>query len=370
MTLEGRVHVSARFDGGKITHVSVRSERPLAANRLLAGRTCDEALLLLPSLFAICGRSQATVAAAALDAAAGVTPGQAVRQRRERELAAETIVEHAFRLLLDWPQLAGAGGDVTLLARIRSLLSNAPESESSWGAARDALIGMTESRILGIDLDTWLEQFSATEWIQWAQSRRTSVATTLAFLASLPDWHAPETVMLTRPPGAQLAEAIAGPALADPDFAARPEIAGEPAECGPLARNLLHPAVRDLARRDHITARAFARLAEFAQILREETCAGRLEVTSLGANLGAAAGEMARGLLTHAAEVVDGRITRYAVVAPTEWNFHPAGPLFQELEGRPARDAAEAERMLRVSAATLDPCVKLEVSLEREPADA
>ena len=130
--------------------------------------------MLLPSLFAICGRSQATVAAAALDAAAGVTPGQAVRQRRERELAAETIVEHAFRLLLDWPQLAGAGGDVTLLARIRSLLSNAPESESSWGAARDALIGMTESRILGIDLDTWLEQFSATEWIQWAQSRRTS----------------------------------------------------------------------------------------------------------------------------------------------------------------------------------------------------
>lgn len=367
MTLEGRVQVSARFDGGRISHVEVRSERPLAANRLLAGRTPGEALALLPSLYAVCGRSQATVAAAALDAAAGIVPGQAVRQRRERELAAETIVEHAFRLLLDWPQLAGAGGDVSLLARIRSLLSNATESESSWGAARDALVGMTESRILGTDLDTWLEQFSATEWVEWAQSRRTGAATTLAFLASLPDWHAPETPLLTRPQRQQLAVALAGPALADPDFAARPEIDGEPAECGPLARNLLHPALRDLARRDRITARAFARLAEFAQILREETCAGRLEVAVPGANVGAAAGEMARGLLTHAAEVANGRIVRYAIVAPTEWNFHPRGPLFRELEGRPARDAREAERMLRVAAATLDPCVQLEVTLGREP---
>lgn len=370
MTLEGRVRVSARFDGERLESVSVRSDRPMAANALLAGRTGEEALALLPSVFAVCGHSQATVAAAALDVAAGIVPPQAVQRRRERELAAETAAEHAFRLLLDWPRLAGVEEDVTLLARIRSLLARAPESEASWGTARDALIGMVQSRILGAGLDTWLEQFSASEWLEWARSGRTATARTLAALCPATEWAAPETAFLADLGHARLAEDIAAPALGQPGFEARPELDGGPAECGPLARNRLHPAVRDLARRDRIVARAFARLAEFAQILREENCAGRLDQVALGPGRGAATGEMARGLLTHAVELEDGRVRRYAIVAPTEWNFHPAGPLYRELEGRPARNAGEARRALEFAAATLDPCVELECELEGEPSHA
>ncbi len=367
MTLEGRVRVSARFDGERLESVAVRSDRPLAANVLLAGRTGQEALELLPRIFAVCGHSQATVAAAALDAAAGLVPPQAVQRRRERELAAETAAEHAFRLLLDWPRLAGVEQDVTLLARIRSLLAHAPESEASWGAARDALIGMVRSRILGTGLDTWLEQFSASEWLEWARSGRTATAQTLAGLCPSTEWAAPDTNFLTELGHARLAADVASLALAQPGFEARPELDGEPAECGPLARNHLHPAVLDLARRDRIVARAFARLAEFAQILREQNCAGRLDQIALGPGLGAATGEMARGLLTHVVELDDGRVRRYAIVAPTEWNFHPSGPLYRELQGRPARDGDEAMRALEFAAATLDPCVQLECELVGEP---
>ncbi len=74
-------------------------------------------------------------------------------------------------------------------------------------------------------------------------------------------------------------------------------------------------------------------------------------------------GEMARGLLVHAVRIEAGRISGYAIVAPTEWNFHPRGALFRELEGRPARDAAEARRALALAVATLDPCVALEPEL-------
>ncbi len=105
MNVEGCVRVSARLSGDRISSVTVRSDRPLAADRLLSGRTPDEALAILPNLYAVCGRSQAVVAAAALDVALGQTPGQAIHRRRERELAAETAAEHAFRLLLDWPRL-------------------------------------------------------------------------------------------------------------------------------------------------------------------------------------------------------------------------------------------------------------------------
>jgi len=370
MTLEGRVRVSARFDGERLDSVSVRSDRPMAANALLAGRSGDEVLALLPGVFAVCGHSQATVAAATLDVATGIATPQAVQRRRERELAAETAAEHAFRLLLDWPRLTGVEEDVTLLARIRSLLARAPESEASWGTARDALIGMVQSRILGARLDSWLEQFSASEWLEWAHSGRTATARTLAALCPATEWAAPETAFLTDLGHARLARDVAAPALGRPGFAARPELDGEPAECGPLARNHLHPAIRDLARRDRIVARAFARLAEFAQILREENCAGRLDQVALGPGSGAATGEMARGLLTHAVELENGRVRRYAIVAPTEWNFHPAGPLYRELEGRPARDAREACRTLEFAAATLDPCVELECELEGEPSHA
>jgi len=192
----------------------------------------------------------------------------------------------------------------------------------------------------------------------------------LAALSSLPEWAAPGTRFLGDPGHGRLAEDIAKPALESPGFAAWPELRGEPAECGPLARNRSHPAVHDLARRDRIAARAFARLAELAQILREETCAGRLGQADLGPGRGAATGEMARGLLTHAVVLEDGRVRRYAIVAPTEWNFHPRGPLRRELDGRPVRDAGEARRAIEFAAATLDPCVRFEVTLGREPSHA
>jgi len=363
MNMEGCVRVAARFTGERISSVSVKSDRPLAADRLLSGRTRDEALAILPNLYAVCGRSHTVVAAAALDAALGDAPGQAIHRRRERELAAETAAEHAFRLLLDWPRLCGHEPNVALLARIRSLLTRATVSESSWGAARDALIGMTESRILGLGLDPWLEQFSASEWLAWARSDRTDVARTMAALSALPAWQAEPTPALSRPGRSLFVEGIAGRALLDPAFAAAPEIDGAPAECGPLARGLRHPALLDLARHDLIVARAFARLAEFGQVLREETCAGRVEAATLGPGAGAAMGEMARGLLVHAVKIEDGRISRYAIVAPTEWNFHPRGALFRELSGRPARDPAEARQALALAAATLDPCVALEAEL-------
>lgn len=364
MSVEGVVHLSARLAAGRIAGVRVASDRPLLAQRLFAGRTPDEALKLVPNLYSVCGKSQSVVAAAALDAALGDAPRPAIQRRRERELAAETLAEHAFRLLLDWPKLCGAAGDVALLSRMRSLLASAPVSEASWGAARDALVGMTETRLLGAQLDPWLEQFSASEWLDWARGGHTDCGRTLAALSSLPEWAAPETPPLTRPPHSVFVEQMARPALASPAFAARPELDGQPVECGPLARCQMLSAVRDLARRDRIMARAFSRVAEFAMVLRDDSTVGRLETASLGPGEGAAIGEMARGVLLHAVRIDGGRITDYAIVAPTEWNFHPMGALYRELEGRPARSAKAARRALDFAAATLDPCVALESSLD------
>jgi Ni,Fe-hydrogenase I large subunit len=72
--------------------------------------------------------------------------------------------------------------------------------------------------------------------------------------------------------------------------------------------------------------------------------------------------ETARGLLLHQAQVAaDGRVERYRVVAPTEWNFHPNGALTRGLVDRPVKDSAAACRDATLLAQALDPCVAFAV---------
>jgi Ni,Fe-hydrogenase I large subunit len=71
--------------------------------------------------------------------------------------------------------------------------------------------------------------------------------------------------------------------------------------------------------------------------------------------------ETARGLLMHEI-VLDGeRIADYFIVAPTEWNFHPQGPLAGWLMGRAANDRDTVQRLAARAVAALDPCVRWEL---------
>ncbi|WP_319381231.1 hypothetical protein, partial [Thiomicrorhabdus sp.] len=58
--------------------------------------------------------------------------------------------------------------------------------------------------------------------------------------------------------------------------------------------------------------------------------------------------ETARGRLYHLAHVESGKVTDYAICAPTEWNFHPDGVAKQLLnELRSRFPTASAEKSTR-----------------------
>jgi coenzyme F420-reducing hydrogenase alpha subunit len=359
MNLEGRVHVSATLSGGHIAAVSVASQRPLLADRLLRGKSVDEALRLLPAVFALCGRTQAVVAAAACESAVGREPQAAAVLWREREVMAEMIHEHAWRLLLDWPGLVGEAPDVELLGRVRALLHHAHDSANAWGAACDAIATLLRARVLGLRLDDWLAATTARTWLDWADAGLTSTARTLRRLRGLPGAEGPDFALLAWPEPADVLTNIAQPVLRDPGFAQQPAFAGQPAECGPLPRLIEHPALAELAEDDPVAARAFARLAELVALVTGDARADRNAAAPLDTGTGVGWSEMARGLLTHVARVEDGRIAGYAIVAPTEWNFHPRGALPAALEHGVVADLPSAERAVAIAAATLDPCVAL-----------
>jgi hypothetical protein len=63
-----------------------------------------------------------------------------------------------------------------------------------------------------------------------------------------------------------------------------------------------------------------------------------------------------------------GKIEDYAIVAPTEWNFHPAGPFVAAVLGARVSKATATASISRL-AGLFDPCVPFRVEV-MEPAHA
>ena len=74
--------------------------------------------------------------------------------------------------------------------------------------------------------------------------------------------------------------------------------------------------------------------------------------------------ENARGLLIHRVQLDQGRAQGYAIVAPTDWNFHPDGALASALRGERAHDAEGARQRAARLVDSLDPCVTCRVEFD------
>ncbi len=78
--------------------------------------------------------------------------------------------------------------------------------------------------------------------------------------------------------------------------------------------------------------------------------------------VGVAQIEAARGRLIHAVEMEAGKVARYRILAPTEWNFHPSGAVAQGLARIAASEKREAcASLAKLLAISADPCVGAEV---------
>jgi Ni,Fe-hydrogenase I large subunit len=199
----------------------------------------------------------------------------------------------------------------------------------------------------------------------WAADGRSPAAALLAqaFATSPPHAAAPPRLL---------------PALEAPWFLARqgeaelslaPLFEGAPAETGALSRQQRHPTVHEAlaAHGPGALARLVARLAEVSALPQQlralaaelAPCAPAGPQAQLTGS-GAGVVETSRGLLAHVVSLERGAVVRWRTVAPTEWNFHPQGPLAQALLGLPAEGLAQ-RAALAVSA--LDPCVGYEVRI-------
>jgi coenzyme F420-reducing hydrogenase alpha subunit len=113
-----------------------------------------------------------------------------------------------------------------------------------------------------------------------------------------------------------------------------------------------------------------ARLVELARLL-EGLASGRgsaglvppIRAASIGPGAGLAAVQTARGVLLHRARLAESKVQDYAIVAPTEWNFHPQGALIEGLERLEADDEVQLSRRARLAVQALDPCVACKIEI-------
>lgn len=359
MAPEGEIVVRARWDGSEVAGVDLVSTRPHVADRLLAGRAIADAVATVPRLFSICGRSQGVAAALACDAAAGRTPDAPALRERERAVRQEAVQEVVRRMLVDWPRLAGTTPDADALGDARQALA---------GDASDAMRAIVRKWIVGAG-NPWTVFDEAASGDRWLESAATPVARLVTRLAAGRPRLAATEVALLPDDGDAVARAVGAALAADPGFERAPTWQGAPAETGALARMRTQPWVAAVVARSgrSALARLAARVVELVALVRPDApprsrVAGAVPIAP-ATGLGWA--ETARGMLVHAVEIVAGRVQRYRIVAPTEWNFHPRGALAAGLAGVAAAGEDELRRLVHLAVESLDPCVAYRVEVTK-----
>jgi len=336
------IAITLELAGDRVADVGIAPRRLPALDALLAGRPLAEALVLLPRLFALCSSAHGVAAQTAVDAARGIAVSPAQQRRRHAALLAERLAEQtrgavtALRLL-EQPKVATATRRVIGAAALFSATADC--------AMADLLPAIDQ-------IESALEQIGVADLQPVESAASFSPSGSLALAAT------DDLAVITR--------LLEGGAR----YAAAPDLDGAIAETGPWAR-----AHRSAAR-DTAAARLRARLDELTampQLLRT-LVAGDATVPDapvghrLGDNVGAAAVETARGRLYHLVELDGGgRVVRFQSLAPTEWNFHPRGPLARMLHG--ATLPADGRQAVEQLIAAFDPCVGYELAI-REVADA
>jgi hypothetical protein len=331
---EGRLGL---YPGREIPNIESRPTVDLA--RLLQGRAAEYAGQLLPALYSLCGGAHALAALMALEAARGQNLQAGLQQRRTLDRL--SLREHLRRMALDWPRQLGHRG---LESAGASALRGSPALSERSGSA--ALLNWLSDVLLDADARDWLAAWQAADdvWLNRWLANSDGFTTLL-----LEDCAAQARSLLLRgDPALQAPENLESPALSLP--------ASEGAhETGCWARHGQRPARQALDR-------MLARIAECIHLSLALDEGAYLDAAGLQLGQGHAAGwcQMARGLLVHELQLDDSgsSIARYRVLAPTEWNFHPAGVAARTLAAVPDD---EAERACGIIAAALDPCVEYRV---------
>lgn len=333
--LEGRLQISLN---PATPSVSVHIQRPIAAiQKLLVGKTVEQALERIPLLFSICGQAQSFAALLAVQKALKLPSQPKLLQTQAQLVQLETQREHVLRILMDWSNWLGKQPNSSLIQQAMRIV---PQARQAWfqgaraftltseltttdTALKDAWGTFLETHIFAMPLEEWKRLTTLKALQLWIAAQATIAAQTLAQLQQQ-----------------QLAS------LGANDFPLA-------AEVSVLKRQAQQPIIQAAVAHygNGVFTRYLARLVELVQP----------PIMNLAHQQVAAA----RGNLRHQVLLdAQGLVKSYQILTPTDLTFAPQGVASQGLQGLmqiAANSDLESQACLWIAA--LDPCVAYDLEL-------
>jgi hypothetical protein len=316
----------------------------------------------------------------ALERALGIAAPADADHLDARLVQLETASVYLWLLLLELQRALGRPPRLDLLAPLHRLLQRdwprvlgegwprlgQREAVTDCRAPLEEVQRIAEQALFGAPIADWLQRWQAedaTAVLDWIRQGEAPGAGALRAVLEQGQslW---QVVCPTMPSSISEAfvEELTLALEREPAFALRPHHRGRALETGALARQAERlSAIPAAGGVSGVVRRLLARLLELAQIVRalegEGASPQRLVGGMGGGGVGVGWVETARGLLIHRVELVGGRVRRYQIVAPTEWNFHPQGALARALRQLPGGGAAAVQRRATLLVLGGDPWV-------------
>lgn len=390
MAPAGSILIDLYHQSGIATGVHIVSTRPDGIAQVLIGKSPELALDTIPLLFTLCGNAQAYAALLACRTALGMAADRDLDSARDMLVQLETLREHAWRILLDWPGFLDIAPDKKALAALlkfdvlfkRNLFRHGEafrlDSRLDINLTQltrliDELETLIDAAIFNGRLTGFLQLNTETQLRNWVGQNDALPANLLSYLYSQ-DWAAAGQNDIACLPELQT-EAL-NRQMQQQDlttYSRTPHWQGRCFETTLLNRQLSQPLISALHTRygNGLIIRMLTRLMEVALIPSQlrQLLARIIDqpivpaITAANDGIGLAQVQAARGLLIHRLEVHQGRVCDYCIVAPTEWNFHPEGVVAQSLKQLQAETSNDLQRQAELLINAVDPCVQYALHL-------
>ena len=390
MTPAGTLVIDLFHDSGKVSGVQIASSRPDTVAQVLIGKSPEQVLETVPLLFTLCGNAQAYAALQVCRAALGIAADPESDSARNMLVQLETLREHAWRILLDWPVFIGLAQDKKALAMLlkfdalfkQHLFRHGEafklDSCLNIGNARlvqliDELEALIDTSIFNGQRVEFKELTDEAQLQNWQRQNNALPASLLNHLYRR-NWAAIGQNNITCLP--ELEAEVLNRELQRQDlaiFSRTPHWQGRCFETTLLNRQLSQPLIADMHSRygNGLIVRMLARLLEVAlvpgqlrRLLSKVKAPAFLPAINVANDgIGLAQIQAARGLLIHRLELRQGRVHDYRIIAPTEWNFHPEGVVAQGLKQLQAESPTDLQRQAELYINAVDPCVQYALNL-------
>jgi len=386
VTPAGSIQIDLFHHAGHSTRVKITSTRPVTCTRVLLGKTPEQVLNIVPLLFTLCANAQAYAALLACRSSLGIVVEPEVDAAQHLLVQLETLREHAWRILLDWPKFVGLSPNKTAIAALLKFDKLSKQALFKHGEAfkLDSELNKESTHVTQLineleviineaifngGLADFLKLVSEAHLTDWITDN--SISAQLLKKIYNKNWTAlgqNNMACLPQLTAMDVHNQMQQQGLTE--FVKLPKWLGSCRESTLLNRQLEQPMINELSCRygNGLLVRMVGRLSEVASItaqMRRQISTNTISCSQAADNdgIGLAQVQAARGLLIHRLVLQQGQVYDYHIVAPTEWNFHPHGVVAASLKQLRAPDVEELHQQAEWLINAIDPCVEYQLNL-------